>query len=78
MKKIKSLRRYFKQHRKLSFFIDMVMAVTLISLGIFLTGRTPGAFIGFFVYVLISNFFGTNLSINNPELLGSNEEENMK
>ncbi|MGF7535086.1 hypothetical protein AAGG74_15555 [Bacillus mexicanus] len=53
-KKKKSLRKYFKKHRKLNFVIDMAMAVTLISFGVLLIGSAPGFFVGLIAYFPIS------------------------
>lgn len=49
---------------------DVMMAVAFISLSILLFGRDAGTFVGFFIYITVSNLIGTNLSMSNPDILG--------
>ncbi|MGR3207556.1 hypothetical protein ACSYGW_14555 [Bacillus glycinifermentans] len=70
MNKIRNVRAYFKQHRRISLLVDVMMAVAFISLSILLFGRDPGAFVGFFIYITVSNLIGTNLSMSNPDIFG--------
>lgn len=70
MNKLIKLREYFKLHCMISFLVDVIMAIILISLSIFMFGRMPGAFIGFFIYIVFSNVIGTNISIINPDIFG--------
>ncbi|MBL4957975.1 hypothetical protein I5F15_14175 [Bacillus velezensis] len=62
MNNIRRLREYFRSHRKISLAADLLTAVLLISLSILCNGRRQGAFNGFFMYVLVSNFIGSNAS----------------
>ncbi|OYD12424.1 hypothetical protein CHR37_05630 [Bacillus velezensis] len=62
MNNIRILREYFRSHRKISLAADLLTAVLLISLSILFNGRRQGAFNGFFMYVLVSNFIGSNAS----------------
>ncbi|MCY7858717.1 hypothetical protein MOB44_19010 [Bacillus sonorensis] len=64
---IKRLREYFKQHRKISLIIELLIAILLVSISILFFGRHEGAFIGFFMYIFISNFIGTNGSFIDPD-----------
>ncbi|WP_240510454.1 hypothetical protein [Bacillus velezensis] len=59
---IRRLRAYFQSHRKIGLAADLLTAVLLISLSILFYGRQPGAFYGFFMYILVSNFIGSNAS----------------
>ncbi|MCY9166551.1 hypothetical protein [Bacillus atrophaeus] len=65
MNKLKNIREYFKMHRMISLLVDAMMAIILVSLSILMFGRTPGAFFGFFIYLVFSNFIGTNVPIIN-------------
>ncbi|MEC3795018.1 hypothetical protein ABEY46_12430 [Bacillus velezensis] len=62
LNKIRRLREYFRSHRKISLAADLLTAVLLISLSILFNGRRQGAVNGFFMYVLVSNFIGSNAS----------------
>ncbi|AIW37544.1 hypothetical protein ACSE5K_08745 [Bacillus velezensis] len=62
MNNIRRLRAYFQSHRKIGLAADLLAAVLLISLSILFNGRRQGAVDGFFMYVLVSNFIGSNAS----------------
>ncbi|WP_370956762.1 hypothetical protein AB3239_10945 [Bacillus subtilis] len=67
MKNLRSLRDYFKQRPKISLLADLIMAAFLITISILIFGRRPGAFIGFFAYIMLSNILGTSLAISNTK-----------
>ncbi|MCY8856389.1 hypothetical protein [Bacillus atrophaeus] len=68
MNKLKNIREYFKMHRMISLLVDAMMAIILVSLSILMFGRTSGACFGFFIYLVFSNFIGTNVPIINLDI----------
>ncbi|PRR87415.1 hypothetical protein [Bacillus atrophaeus] len=68
MNKLKNIREYFKMHRMISLLVDAMMAIILVSLSILMFGRTPEACFGFFIYLVFSNFIGTNVPIINLDI----------
>ncbi|MFA1781218.1 hypothetical protein ACDX77_12995 [Bacillus velezensis] len=72
---IRRLRAYFQSHRKIGLAADLLTAVLLISLSILFYGCRQGAFNGFFMYVLVSNFIGSNASFIDFSTSGKNSQK---
>ncbi|MPQ26513.1 hypothetical protein [Bacillus paralicheniformis] len=69
MTRVKILREYFKQNRKVALVIELLIAILSVTLSMLFFGRHEGAFIGFFIYIFISKFIGTGGSFIDPDKL---------
>ena len=67
--RVKILREYFNQNRKVALVIELLIAILSVTLSILFFGRHEGAFIGFFIYIFISKFIGADGHFIDPEKL---------